>query len=181
MRAKLVDAKAACRLFLESKNALRQHLTISWRLGQKLSILKEDIPRGQWEAYLFAQFPELGRTDETRQINARRCMRLFDANQEKRKPFLFDPGSVRKFWWYYVSVKVRVAHKGDVSDKPSASSLTFVNNFRKWDQRVKIRLEPSPDVEKLRHHLKRVVRRIAELCGADWVESLLHPQSRFRD
>src|SRR5262249_30197043 len=132
-RAKLIDAKAAAREFIEAEAALegmhRRHLVVAWRLGQKLTALKDTVRHGHWMVYRFSTFAELGRKENTRRINVERCMKLYAANptQNDRNPIIFEPESVRKFWWYYVPIKVRPPLEGDEREAPASHYLTFVN------------------------------------------------------
>ncbi len=176
MLGKLTRAKAIYRQMVQievgiikSRDAL---LGSAWGLGQLLNQLKDAIGHGNWYLWLNANFQELGRAEETRIKNAERCMTLHNRNQNRRNPTDFDPESVRKFMWGYIPVKERVTLDGDRKDAPATHYLTFINNFYKWDRHVEIGQAELPSLEVMRREFERPVKRIKELCGADWVNKL---------
>jgi hypothetical protein len=64
--------------------------------------------------------------------------------------------------------------KGDKRGKPLGPHyLTFINNFNKWDTRVRHGLAPRPTKDVMRCNFEHTLRRIIELCGVDWAASLL--------
>ncbi len=176
IKSQLVRAKAVYRQIVQFEGQLTKTrdtiLRGAWELGQILNELKEKIGHGNWLIWLCSNFQELGKDDGRRIRNAERCMTFHARNPNSRNSTNFDDESVRKFMWGYIPTKERVQLQGDRKDAPRVHHLTFVNNFFKWDRQVQINQEQMPPVDVLRRELEQPVRRIKELCGAEWVNSL---------
>lgn len=174
---KLSRAKAVYAQIVQLEGALTRTrdsiLRGAWELGAILNELKEEIGHGNWLLWLTANFRELGRTEEMVRKNAERCMTFHARNPNSRNSSNFDPESVRKFMWGYIPVKERQQLEGDRKDAPATHYLTFVNNFLKWDRQVEIGQAQLPAVDVLRRELETPVRRIIDLCGKEWVGSLI--------
>jgi hypothetical protein len=175
---KLVNQAREC--FAEFRHAERAllrdkdiMLMLAHRFGGILCELKEEIGHGKWMLWLPANFPELGSNDDRRIHNAGRCMRLFKENQIGENSANFTVESVRKFMWGYVPVKERLQFDGDEIIKPSPHHLTFVNQFSKWDQQYRNGHVEMFSVETLRREVAPMLRRLAELCGRDWISTIL--------
>jgi len=142
----------------------------AWHLGEVLCQLKEKVGHGRWLLWLPANFPELGRNDERRIKNARRCINFYRENRQNSGTF--DTDSVRKLMWGYVPAKERPQLEGNEAVNPAPHYLTFVNNFNKWHRQVRMGRIPMPPREQLRRELEPVVRDIIDLCSQDWVADL---------
>jgi hypothetical protein len=98
------------------------------------------------------------------------------ARQKKIDGNRANPGGKQIWWidderirrWIDLRVKERQLLDGDSVDAPLLHQLTFVNNFHKWDYRVRNGLVQPAPVEYLRHDFKPVLMRMIELVGRDW-------------
>lgn len=171
MQPLLERAKSIYASIEQSEGKLRQTrdelLMHAYCLGDVLTQLKATIGHGRWLFWLGGNWPDLG------ERNARRCMALFRENPESVDSTDLSPDSIRQFLWGYIPAKERPELPGDKPLTPHPHPLTFVNNFAKWDRQAELGLITRPPVETLRVDLAPVVRRIAELGGREWIESLL--------
>jgi hypothetical protein len=181
IRPLLQKAKDELRALAASESRLREThdeiLRRAWILGGYLCELKENIRRGNWLIWLPANLPELGRTDSARTENASRCMRFFKDNPPKNREFPtppaeFSPDSKRKFLWGYVPAKERLQLPGDEKVKPEAHHLTFVNCFSKYDHQLRSGRVGGFDIDLFRRETEPMIRRLIDLCGAEWVSKL---------
>ena len=177
-RSLLTEAKRAIAELAGAEGRLlstrNEILERAWQLGKTLTALKEQVGRGNWYLWLDANLPELGSTERARQANAARCMRLYRDNSDRRNSCgRLSVESVRKFMWGYIPAKERLQHEGDFPIEPLAHYLNFVNDFWMWDSRVRIGKYDAPDLEELRFYVAPVVRRLIELCGHEWIRTLL--------
>jgi hypothetical protein len=184
----LQKAKDELRALFASELRLRENhdeiLRRAWTLGGYLCSLKEKVGRGNWLIWLPANLPELGSTDRARQANAARCIKFYGDNPNCRNSCNYTPESRRKFMWGYIPAKERPLLPGDEKIPRLYHYLTFVNDFRMWDRRVRIGKYDAPDLEELRREVEPVVRRLIELCGHEWIRTLLGDFlhfSRIRD
>ena len=86
--------------------------------------------------------------------------------------------------WGYIPAKERLLLPGDEKSPRLYHYLTFVNYFWMWDRRVRIGKYDAPDLETLQREVEPVVRRLIELCGHEWIRTLLGDIlhfSRIRD
>jgi hypothetical protein len=143
----------------------------AWKLGGILNDLKEEIGHGKWLFWLGGNWPELG------ERNSQRCMAFFKSNEEwnhdKTAKFHgFELDSVRKFMWGYLPAKERLQIEGDEGIKPGLHHLTFVNQFWKYDRQLRTGHLDTFSLEVFRREIESMVRRIAEICGPDWIDSV---------
>jgi hypothetical protein len=75
--------------------------------------------------------------------------------------------------WGYLPAKERLQIKGDEQIKPGLHHLTFVNQFSKYDRQLRNGHVESFSLEVFRREVEPMMRRVIELCGRDWVASLL--------
>ena len=183
--SKLAIAKVLYKRIISHESALfktrDQILGAAWLLGRVLDQLKEEIGHGKWLLWLPSNFPELGKTDGTITENASRCIRFFKENQSPSRtgpkisgtPDIYTIDSVRKFMWGYIPAKERLQLEGDEDIKPGAHHLTFVNQFSKYDRQLRSGHVDAFDLELFKREIEPMIRRIVELCGKDWLTSIL--------
>ena len=142
-------------------------LVHAWRLGQILSELKEEIGHGRWLFWLGGNWPELG------ERNARRCIAFFKENEKSVESNRFGVESIRKFMWGYIPAKERLELEGDVVDSPAPHHRTFINQFTKYDRQLRSGHVESFSLSKFKQAIEPMQRRIIDICGPDWIRSLL--------
>jgi hypothetical protein len=138
----------------------------AWRLGQILSELKEEIGHGRWLFWLGGNWPELG------ERNAQRCIAFFKANESVESNG-FAVGSIRKFMWGYIPAKERLELEGDVAHSLAPHHRTFINQFTRYDRQLRSGHVESFSLEKFKEAVAPVIRRLSDICGPDWIRSLL--------
>jgi hypothetical protein len=62
--------------------------------------------------------------------------------------------------------------KGDAWNEPAYHHLTWVNEFNRWDNRVRHGLTKF-DLHRFDWDIEPMICRIIEICGRDWMASLL--------
>jgi len=154
-----------------------------WHFGKDLAELKELVGHGEWMFFVAANFPQLGESEKSRCNRASDAKAFFEANPDYDPnspvpgnlpmPWNFTIESIRKCVFHLAPDKERPELPGDKPITPAAHQLTFVNHFMKFDQRIKAGLDKAPPVEILRRDLEPVIKRIAELAGRDWLESII--------
>ena len=175
----LSEAKQCCAAVLMAERLVREDLQAyylaTWHLGKSLAALKESgvAKHGNWMFFVDANFPELGPTGPTRVNRANDARGFFEDNPNYPDSGNFTEESIRKRIFRLAPEKERPQLAGDQKIAPQAHPLTFVNQFTEWDRRVTVGLVKAPPVETLRKDFEPVIRRIAELVGRDYVESLL--------
>jgi hypothetical protein len=163
----LIDAEQAIR------DDLQQLCHRTWDLGKSLAELKEIVGHGKWMFFVANNFPELGDTEPTRVRRANDSKAFFEANPNYPVSGNFTVESIRKCVFHLAPDKERPQLTGDQPIAPHAHPLTFVNQFLKWDRQAEIGLVARPPVDVFRRDIEPVIRRIVELGGKDWVESIL--------
>jgi hypothetical protein len=184
---KLSEAKALYAEILESEQSMLgvrdEMLARAWKLGRILTGLKEEIGHGKWLFWLGGTWPDLG------ERNAQRCIGFFKSNENwkaignragmsaaalKFEEFNgFEIDSVRKFMWNYIPEKDRLELDGDQAITPGAHHLTFVNQFSKYDRQLRNGNVEDFSIETFKREIEPMLRRLAELCGRDWISSVL--------
>jgi hypothetical protein len=173
---KLTEAKALYAGIRKNENSLFQTrdemLVGAFKLGKILTDFKEEIGHGKWLFWLGGNWPELG------ERNAQRCMAFFKGNEGwkllKSVEFNgFEIESVRKFLWGYIPAKERLALEGDEDIKPGPHHLTFVNQFSKYDRQLRSGHVDGFELEIFRREIEPMIKRLAELCGRDWLAGIL--------
>jgi hypothetical protein len=141
-------------------------LVHAWRLGQILSELKEEIGHGKWLFWLGGYWPDLG------ERNAQRCIAFFKANESVESNG-FAVESIRKFMWGYIPAKERLELEGDIIDSPAPHFRTFINQFSKYDRQLRTGHVENFSLPKFKAAIEPMQRRIIDICGRDWIRSLL--------
>jgi hypothetical protein len=176
IRPLLQKAKDELRALAASEIRLRENhdeiVRRAWTLGSYLCELKENVGRGNWQIWLPANLPDLGSTDRARQANAARCIRFYRDNPNCRNSCNYTPESKRKLMWGYVPAKERLQLPGDEKVKPEAHHLTFVNCFSKYDHQLRSGRVGGFDIDLFRRETEPMIRRLIDLCGAEWVSKL---------
>jgi hypothetical protein len=176
IRPLLQKAKDELRALGASEIRLRENhdeiLRRAWTLGSYLCELKENVRRGNWLIWLPANLPELGSTDRAGQANAARCIRFYRDNPNCRNSCNYTPESKRKLMWGYVPAKERLQLPGDEKVKPEAHHLEFVNCFSKYDHQLRTGRVGGFDINLFRRETEPMIRRLIDLCGAEWVSNL---------
>jgi len=176
IRPLLQKAKDELRALGASEIRLRENhdeiLRRAWTLGSYLCELKENVRRGNWLIWLPANLPELGSTDRARQANAARCIRFYRDNPNCRNSCNYTPESKRKLMWGYVPAKERLQLPNDEKVKPEAHHLEFVNCFSKYDHQLRCGRVGGFDINLFRRETEPMIRRLIDLCGAEWVSNL---------
>jgi Protein of unknown function (DUF3102) len=176
IRDKLNEAKAIYAQIVGQEASLfrtrDQMLAHAWKLGRILQDLKEEIGHGKWLFWLGGNWPDLG------ERNAQRCMAFFKANEHwsynKSDKFIgFELDSVRKFFYYYIPPKERLELEGDKPISPGPHHLTFINQFSKYDRQLRSGQVESFSLETFREEIAPMIRRLADICGRDWLALLL--------
>jgi hypothetical protein len=144
----------------------------AWDIGDVLAQLKEEIGHGKWMIWLPSHFQELGKTEEMRLKNAQRCIAFCKENPNSRNSSDFTADSIRKLMWGYIPAKERPQLPGDGPVTRDAHYLSFVNQFSKFDRQLKMG-RVTLDVPMFQREMETPVRRIIELGGRKWIESLL--------
>jgi len=143
-------------------------LMLAHRFGEMCEFLKQEIGHGNWMLFMWSNFRFCGNTDGTIRVNVERCMHLFRANPNCKDSLQFTTDSVRKFMWGYIPVKARLQLENDEPDRPGAHHLTFINQFKKWNQQRRDGHIERFDIELFRHECEPMLRQIAEIGGRDW-------------
>jgi hypothetical protein len=177
MAMKLDKAKSIYRQIISWEAALfatrDSILAGACELGDLLSDLKEEIGHGKWLLWLCSNFAELGKNDDMRRKQAERCINFARANPNWKNSSNFDLDSVRKFMWGYIPAKERLELEGDEKDPPGAHHLTFVNQFSKYYRQLRSGHVEFFSLEIFQREIEPMIRRIAELCGRDWVVKIV--------
>jgi hypothetical protein len=173
---KLNEAKAIWAEIREDEKSLFQTrdgmLVRAFKLGRILNDLKEEIGHGKWLFWLGGNWPELG------ERNAQRCMAFFNGNEGWRDTKSvefhgFEIEAVRKFLWGYIPAKERLALEGDEDIKPGPHHLTFINQFSKYDRQLRSGHVDGFSLETFKREIEPMIKRIAELCGREWLAGVL--------
>jgi hypothetical protein len=145
----------------------------AWNLGRALTDLKDEVPHGQWEDYVSANFKELGPTDKTRNNKARAARALYIANPNPRAHGDLEEESIRKFHLQMWGEKDRSVIPGNRTISSGPHYLTFVNQYTKWSQQISSGAAEKPPVDAFRRDMEPIIKDIAMYGGADWIQSLL--------
>jgi hypothetical protein len=172
----LGEAKIIFGLILDAEYRLKltrdQLLSLAFKLGRVLTLPKDEIGHGKWLTWLEGHLPKIG------ERNAQRCMALYRDNQQVHTKKSVDStdlsvDSVRKFFWYYIPAKERPTLDGDGSVMQQPHYLSFVNHFVKWDRQLGLGHVPAPPIQQFRREMETPLKRIIEIGGKDWVQSLI--------
>ena len=174
--AKLREAKTIYHQIAEIEGERRRSdmmlLRYGWRLGQLLTEIKEDVGHGNFLLFLDGKWPDLG------ERKAQLCMQFYRSNprnsseiKSNSQPFTTD--SQRKFMWNYIPAKERPALEGDGSVSAKPHYLSFVNHFVKWDRQLSLGHVEMPSVAQFRKEMETPLRRIIEIGGKEWAQSLI--------
>jgi hypothetical protein len=176
-------ARAHFAQIIESEGGLKLNFrnirTHSFLLGALLLDMKEEIGHGNWTLWIEGNWPDLG------ERKAQMCMAFYKANpQISSKPWNstdlrgvgdseWNSDSFRKLMWGYVPAKERPKLEGDESVSNPPHYLSFVNHFVKWDRQLSLGHVSMPPVAQFRKEMETPLRRIIEIGGKDWAQSLL--------
>jgi hypothetical protein len=143
----------------------------SWRAGRILIEIKEEIGHGKWLIWLRGNWPQ-------HELRAQRCMAFFRTNEDWKENksvefYGFDRDSVRKLFGGYTPAKERLALEGDYEINPGPHHLTFINQFSKYDRQLRSGQVESFSAEAFRREIEPMIRRLIDICGRDWILSLL--------
>src|SRR5216117_2913072 len=171
VNARLCKAREIYSAIQEAEGRFRRNifeiLTLAHRCGEICEMLKEEIGHGNWMLFAYSNFQFCGRTDRTIINNVERCTKLFRENPNSSDSREFTTDSVRKFMWGYIPVKERPQLLNDEPDRPGAHHLTFINQFKKWNQQRRDGHIERFDIEAFRRECEPMIRQIAEIGGRD--------------
>lgn len=180
---KLKRARAIYAQIIESEGALKRNYRAiradGFLFGETLTEIKEEIGHGNWLLWLEGNWPDLC------ERKAQLCMQFFKGNPQIRanprnssdlhrlSDSEWNSDSFRKLMWGYIPAKERPALAGDESVSTKPHYLSFVNHFVKWDRSVLLGHVVMPPLPQFRKELESPLKRIIEIGGREWAESLI--------